>query len=91
MRKCATLSVVNDVHSENFVDLQQRRKDAAAKAETLAEEQRLRLLEKERLAEANRVEVPLNSKSDDPCLCCQYCGHALLSCACATHLLQHVK
>ena len=36
---------------------QQRRRDAAAKAETLAEEQRLRLLEKEKLAEANRVEV----------------------------------
>lgn len=36
---------------------QQRRKDAAAKAETLAEEQRLRLLEKERIAEANRIEV----------------------------------
>ncbi|CAL5228929.1 g12157 [Coccomyxa viridis] len=34
---------------------EQRRKDAAAKAEDLAEQQRLRLLEKERVAEANRL------------------------------------
>ena len=37
--------------------VQQRRKDAAAKAEDLAEQQRLRLLEKERIAEANRIQV----------------------------------
>ena len=37
--------------------MQQRRKDAAAKAEDLAEQQRLRLLEKERIAEANRIQV----------------------------------
>ena len=37
--------------------MQQRRKDAAAKAEDLAEQQRLRLLEKERIAEANRLLV----------------------------------
>ena len=37
--------------------LQRRRKDAAAKAEDLAEQQRLRLLEKERAAEANRLLV----------------------------------
>ncbi len=37
--------------------MQQRRKDAAAKAEDLAEQQRLRLLQKERLAEANRLLV----------------------------------
>lgn len=37
--------------------MQQRRKDAAAKAEELTEQQRLRLLEKERVAEANRLLV----------------------------------
>ena len=37
--------------------MQQRRKDAAAKAEDLVEQQRLRLLEKERIAEANRIQV----------------------------------
>lgn len=37
--------------------MQQRRREAAAKAEGLAEEQRQKLLEKERLAEANRVQV----------------------------------
>ena len=42
--------------------MQQRRKDAAAKAEDLAEQQRLRLLEKERLAEANRLLVRVSSQ-----------------------------
>jgi hypothetical protein len=41
--------------------VQQRRKDTAAKAEDLAEQQRLRLLEKERFAEANRHLVRVSS------------------------------
>ena len=43
---------------------QQRRKDAAAKAEDLAEQQRLRLLEKERATEANRLLVRLTLSAD---------------------------
>ena len=53
--------------------LQQRRRDAATKAEELAEQQRLRLLEKERVAEANRLLVrPMSISrafSSQHCMC----------------------
>jgi len=70
--------------------MQQRRKDAAAKAEDLAEQQRLRLLEKERIAEANRLLVGFTVPPSDLSVTSLWAsGHlgpklvALLSCAAA--------
>ena len=55
---CVPTGCVTDKRADMVCrGVQQRRKDAAAKAEDLAEQQRLRLLEKERVAEANRIQV----------------------------------